>query len=185
MRCKGVLCVSLAVLAASGYGPSKSLPVFGKVSAFLLTAQTGQEFARKDLAGKIWAADFIFTNCTGPCPRMSAQMRQIQKAVREIPDVNLISFTVDPARDTPTVLAAYGKRFQAEPGRWVFLTGAEDTLQHLKSEAFQFGATEGLNHSTSFVLIDRRTRVRGYYASFEPEGLKQLVADIRLLANER
>lgn len=184
MRGHGVLFLPLAFLVVCGCGPSKSLPILGKVPDFLLTSQTGQEFARKDLAGKIWAADFIFTNCTGPCPRMSAQMRQIQKAVHEIHDVNLISFTVDPARDTPAVLAAYGRRFQAEPERWVFLTGAQDTLQRLKAEAFRFGAPEGLNHSTSFVLIDRRTRVRGYYASFAPEGFKQLVADIRLLANE-
>jgi protein SCO1/2 len=175
-----------AVLGTYGCSPSRRLPVYGEAPDFVLTSQAGQEFTRRGLEGKIWAADFIFTNCTGPCPRMSAQMRQIQKAVREIPNVNLISFTVDPRRDTPAVLAAYARRFQAEPARWVFLTGAENTLRRLKGEAFRTSAADGgLIHSTSFLLIDGRARIRGYYASFEPEGLRQLVADIRLLAKER
>jgi protein SCO1/2 len=69
--------------------------------------------------------DFRVTTCPGPCLRMSSQMRQVQTATANTPDVKLVSFTVDPAHDTPPVLAAYAKHFLAEPGRWYFLTGAQ------------------------------------------------------------
>jgi protein SCO1/2 len=168
------------VLALAGCGaPREPLPIYGQVPEFTLTAHDGREFDSRSLHGRVWVADFIFTTCTGPCPRMSSQMRQAQGAVAQWPDVKLVSFTVDPARDTPEVLAAYAKRYQAEPDRWYFLTGARETLHHLKREAFKLGSVDGsLDHSTRLVLIDRRSRVRGYYLTSESEAIPRLVADI-------
>ena len=75
-----------------------SLEVFGDIPQFDLVAQDGQPFHSQALAGKIWVADFIYTTCPGPCPRMTSQMREVQDAVSKIPDVRLVSFTVDPAK---------------------------------------------------------------------------------------
>jgi protein SCO1/2 len=151
----------------------------------VLTAQTGQTVSRNDLEGKIWVADFIFTNCTGPCPRMSSQMHQVQEAVKNVLAVNLVSFTVDPARDTPEVLAAYARRFRADPARWLFLTGEQKILHTVQNGGFRMGAVDGsLSHSTHFVLVDRHSHIRGYYGSFEADTAAQLVADIRALAHE-
>ncbi|MDQ2949786.1 MAG: SCO family protein, partial [Acidobacteriota bacterium] len=106
------LLVSTILLSACSPKAAR-LDNFGTVPEFQLTAQTGQPFDSKVLAGNIWVADFIFTNCPGPCPRMTSQMHQVQEAVFKMPDVRLISFTVDPARDTPPVLAAYAKQHHA------------------------------------------------------------------------
>lgn len=163
-----------------------SLPAYGTVGEFVLTAHTGAEFRSQSLDGKIWVADFIFTTCTGPCPRMSSQMRQLQAAAAEFARVQLISFTVDPARDTPAALAEYARRYQADPARWIFLTGPRETLHHLKREAFKLGDVDGsLNHSTRFVLIDGRARVRGYYDTSDADSVSKVVADIRTLLAER
>jgi protein SCO1/2 len=162
------------------------LPAYGQVPEFRLTSQTGEPFDRKALEGKVWVADFIFTHCPGPCPRLSAHMRRIQSAVAELPDVRLISFSVDPERDTPTVLAEYANRYRALPGRWFFLTGDRKTLDALDRRAFMLGNVDGtLEHSTRFVLVDRRGKIRGYYGTSEDDPTARLIVDIRRLVREK
>jgi protein SCO1/2 len=97
--------------------------------------------------------------------------------------IRLVSFTVDPAHDTPPVLADYAKRFGAQPGVWFFLTGPEEALHHLSRDAFMLGDVNGsLEHSTRFVLVDRRSRIRGFYLTSEPDAITRLIADTKSLA---
>ncbi len=172
-----------ALLSLAGCSRFKSLPDHGAVGPFVLTSQSGEQFSSRALEGRVWVADFFFTTCTGPCPRMSSQMHWVQKQVADLPDVRLVSFTIDPARDTPAALAAYARRFRAEPGRWFFLTGAQSELERLNRSDFKLGDVGGaLQHSTRFVLVDGRGRIRGYYRTDEG-GLEPLVHDIRRLAS--
>jgi protein SCO1/2 len=169
-----------------GCSREKALPVYWQVPAFQLTWQAGKPFDSSLLDGKIWAADFIYTNCPGPCPRISSQMRGIQTAIANMPDVKLVSFTVDPARDTPEVLLAYAGRYRAIPGRWYFLTGEPASLQALCREGFKLGDVDGkMTHSTRFVLVDRHRRIRGFYGSQDDGGVPQLLHDIRRLRAEQ
>lgn len=178
-----VLTASLFLFACSREAP---LEVLGEVPNFALVSQTGSAFeSAKELRGRIWVADFIFTNCQGPCPRMTSQMRQVQTATQGQTDVKLVSITVDPERDTPEVLAAYARRTQADSSRWNFLTGSQQDLHKLKREVFLLGNVDGeLNHSTRFVLVDRQSRIRGYYDTSEPGSIKKLIADIQRLRSE-
>ncbi len=183
MRQAFALLPALALLA--GCTREKALPVYGQVPHFVLTSQANREFDSRALDGNVWVADFFFTSCGGPCPRMSSQMRWVQEQVRDLPRVRLVSFTVDPARDNPAVLADYARHFRAEAGRWFLLTGQRETLHELDREAFKLGDVDGsLMHSTRFVLVDGQRRIRGYYATDEQDGLKPLIADIRRLARE-
>lgn len=178
----------LSVLALAGCTASAGLPSYGLVENFALTDQSNQPFLSENtLRGKVWIADFIFTNCAGPCPRMSAQMRQVDTALRpDIQDLRLVSFSVDPARDTPEVLARYAERYHAEPGVWFFLTGSEAALNHLARNVFLLGDVNGdLQHSTRFVLIDRQSRVRGYYLTSEGDAIPHLIADAKRVSKER
>ena len=186
------LLAALAGLAAfsgcSRHAPA--LEVFGDVPPFELVAQTGQPFSSQALAGKIWVADFIYTTCPGPCPRMTSQMRELQDAVAQDPDarasVRFVSFTIDPRNDTPTVLAAYAKTHGASPQMWYFLTGPVATLQTLDRDAFKLGNIDGtLQHSTRFVLVDRQSRIRGYYDTSEAASIAHVISDVKALAQER
>jgi protein SCO1/2 len=182
---KQVLLITLLVLGATGCARRAPLPVYGHVPDFVLTSQTGAKFTGKSLAGKVWVADFFFTTCMGPCPRMSSQMHWVQKQVANLPDVRLVSFTVDPENDTPHVLADYAERFRAQPGRWYFLTGSQPVLNTLDRYAFKLGNVDGtFTHSTLFALVDRRGAIRGYYHTEDGESLDPLIADIRRLAEE-
>jgi cytochrome oxidase Cu insertion factor (SCO1/SenC/PrrC family) len=116
---------------------------------------------------------------------MSSQMRQVQTALASS-DVRLVSMTIDPERDTPAVLADYASHFSAKPGVWYFLTGPVETLRHLDRDVFQLGDIDGsLDHSTRFALVDRKSRVRGFYLTSEPDAIEHLIADARELLKDR
>jgi protein SCO1/2 len=179
--------VALAVLTlATAACARKPLPVYGSVPDFTLTSQTGAEFHGASLDGSVWIADFFFTNCAGPCPRMSSRFRRIEKTFTNRSDLKLLSLTVDPQRDTVPAIAEYARKFGAEPGRWFFLTGPMDRLNTLCRNVFMLGNVDGnLDHSTRFVLVDRSRRIRGFYRSEDSESLQQLMRDIQLLLKEK
>jgi protein SCO1/2 len=154
-----------------------------------LTAQDGTAVSRDSLKGKVWVVDFIYTTCQGPCPRLSAQMHRLQQrllASGRVPEnVRLISITVDPAHDTPAVLAEYARRFQADARLWQFLTGPEAVIRMLSADTFHVNTAANLvEHSTKFILVDRKARIRGYYESTDASTIDQLIEDIGPLRKE-
>jgi len=168
----------LLVVALSGCG--RPLPRLGEVPHFQLTDQSGKTYDSTVLDGHVWVADFVFTNCEGPCPRMTSHMHQLQ--TRTDKDIRLVSFTVDPARDTPPVLQEYARHFEAQPGKWFFLTGAVPDLNRMSKGVFMLGDVDGsLEHSTRFALIDQQSRIRGYYLTSEQDAIPNLISDARRL----
>lgn len=160
------------------------LPEIGQVPEFELVDQDGRQFSSaRDLKGRIWVADFFFTTCNGPCPRMTALMRKVQDATRQWPSVRLVSFTVDPAGDTPDKLKEYGRRFRQDPSRWYFLTGPAETLGRLSGDTFHLGGL-GPVHGTRFALVDAKGRIRAYYETSDSSCVDQVVEDIRKLQRE-
>ncbi|HEY3738715.1 MAG TPA: SCO family protein [Bryobacteraceae bacterium] len=179
---------ALLLLGLAGCGSvSSPLPSLGLVPDFTLTDQTNHEFRSADaLKRKVWIGDFIYTNCPGPCPMMTSMLRKVQDQIGNEPDLRLVSFTVDPARDTPAVLDTYAKQFKAREGFWFFLTGTQDALNQLARHAFKLGDVDGtLEHSTRFVLVDKFGRLRGYYPTASSSVIPQLVADAKGLLKEK
>jgi protein SCO1/2 len=175
---------SLLILTACA-SKQPPLPVLGQIPRFQLIDETGQPFDGKSLQGAVWVADFIFTTCSGPCPRMSSLMRQVQQASSGMPKVRLVSFTVDPERDTPPVLAEYAVRYRAQPERWHFLTGPRESLDTLAHDAFKLSNVDGqLNHSTRLVLLDGQSRIRGFYSTSGESPVPKLILDIKRVLAE-
>jgi protein SCO1/2 len=171
----------LLLTACSHQAP---LPVLGQVPDFTLTAQTGQPFQGSTLLGHVWIADFIYTNCPGPCPLMTQRLKRVQQATGS--SIRLVSFTVDPARDTPAALTAYARRFGAKADRWTFLTGDPKTLNMLDRDAFKLGALDpSFDHSTRFVLVDARNRIRGYYGMGLENMVERISKDAQDLEKEK
>jgi len=176
--------ITLLLMLLAGCAREKPLPVLGEIPQFELLNQQGRKFDRSSLDGHVWVADFIYTNCEGPCPRMSSRMHGIQNATGTA--VKLVSFTVDPQRDTPQALAEYGRKFAADDARWTFLTGDAATLDKLDHDAFKLGNVgAGLDHSTRFVLVDRKGRVRGYYGLAEGDPVARVAKDAARLEAEK
>lgn len=160
---------------------------YGSVPEFALTERDGSIVSLQQLRGKIWVADFIYTSCTDTCPLQSAMMAKLQQEYATKPDFQLVSFTVDPERDTPQALTSYATKFQADGKRWYFLTGQRDRIVRLVEEGFHLAvATVSsdadpagiIGHSPRFVLVDKDARIRGYYNSQESEAFVRLKNDI-------
>lgn len=117
-------------------------PVYGSVPDFTLIDQGGRPLRMTALAGKIWIVNFIFTNCPDECPLMTAEMARLQADLAEVPELRLVSITVDPQHDTPLILSQYATRFQANPERWFFLTGDKGTIYRLAREGFRLAVVD-------------------------------------------
>ena len=197
------LWISLAVVLAgcaflwgwSGGGQSTRdhgtpLPIGAAVPSFSLTECQGETITRESLLGNVWVADFIFSRCPGPCPKLSARMRSLQLALAGGPEnVRLVSFTLDPKTDSPATLRTYAKRFKADPSRWWFLTGTdEDEIYRLATDGFFQTAIppskdETIIHSNYFVIVDKLGRIRSAHDGLDPKSTKRILHDIeRLLA---
>jgi cytochrome oxidase Cu insertion factor (SCO1/SenC/PrrC family) len=126
---------------------SARLPVYGSIPDFALTDQRGRLVRRSDLDGNVWIASFIFTNCPDECPLMTAEMARLQSDLAYMNALRLVSISVDPDRDTPAVLSQYAERFNADPGRWVFLTGDKRAIYRLAREGFRLGIVDPAEQS--------------------------------------
>jgi protein SCO1/2 len=184
-----------ARVAAAGLAPAQqTLPVLFTLPDFSLTERGGQAVTLGSLKGKVWIADFIFTHCQGPCPLMTRQMAGLQAALAGVPDLQLVSITCDPKRDTPERLREYAQQAGADPRRWLFLTGDRQAIYDLSAKGFHMGVNVDpgdvnttdypILHSTRFALIDRDGAVRGFYDGTSPEVVDRLKDDARRLAAE-
>ncbi len=159
----------------------QDLPVEAEVPDFTLTATNGAPFSKADLDGKVWVAYFFFSTCSGPCPVMNRQMAAVAEEFKGAPSVHFVGFSVDPKGDTPERLAAYAQQFDADTSRWHFLTGDLEVIKRAGVALKVGAADEPIFHSTRFILVDQRGRVRGYYTGTDAEAVAQLKAGIRQL----
>lgn len=166
------------------------LPIIAQVPEFELISENAQNFGSKDLKGKVYLANFVFSTCPTVCPKMLADLEKIQKRVRGTgTKVAIVSFTVDPDNDTEKVLFDLARRHHANPYVWTFLTGKDkEAMFKLYRDGFKVGVEHNpkslfdIAHSEKIVLVDQENRVRGYY-SFETNDINKLMIDVGLLIN--
>lgn len=187
----GLLVAALAVIVGAAalqrVRHPEPPPVLWPLPAFSLVNRDGRNVTLKDLAGSPWIADFIFTRCPASCPVMTARMSRLDRELPRDPGMRLVSISVDPEHDTPTVLQRYAASFKASD-RWLFLTGDGKQIFRLSKEGFKLavdaspqataGTAEPILHSTRFVLVDGQGGVRGFYDGFDEESMKKLVRDL-------
>ena len=181
---------AVALLSGRVLGRAPEPPRMGTLPDFRLTERSGRPLSLADLRGRPWVADFIFTQCGGACPAMTARMARLHRDLST--GVAFVSFTVDPTHDTPEVLARYAATFRADES-WHFLTGAQKDLYDLSVGGFKLAAMEvppaeqaaggdgPFLHSSKFVLVDGEGVIRGYYDSTDEQAMRALVADAGLL----
>lgn len=162
---------------------------YGPAPDFSLVERSGRAVSARDLRGRVWIADFIYTECKDACPLQSRAMGALQADLKAYGDLRSVSITVDPETDSPALLSQYAERYRADPERWLFLTGEVREIRRIVQEGFRLSAApvDGATldpvvfHSTRFVLVDRDGEIRGYYDSNDPEALQRLRESARRL----
>lgn len=164
--------------------------IFHRVPDFSLTSQTGQTVSQKELAGKIYVANFFFASCQDVCKKMSANLREVQETFAQEPSIKIVSYTVDPERDSVSVLNSYAKTYGANPKTWYFLTGPKEQIYQLAREGYKLPAMQAPSlvpdfiHSEKLLLIDEQKQVRGIYNGTNPDEIERLITEIKVLLQE-
>ena len=144
-------------------------------------------FGRKDMLGKVWVVDFIYTHCAGPCPLLTERLSKLAESLP--PEVGLLTVTVDPEGDTPERLRTYAKGYGADPRRWVFIRGTLLQTYDLLYAGFRLPMSSDpkappgarVTHSTRFVLVDKKAAIRGFYDGLGDLDNAALARDARRL----
>lgn len=162
------------------------------IADFSFINQNGKTITQKDYEGKVYVADFFFTTCGSICPKMTTNLADVQKAIKNNPKVMLLSHTVFPETDSVPVLKTYAKKYSVIDGKWNLVTGDKKEIYTMARKSYlavKLGKPEELYdmvHTENFVLVDQKRRVRGFYDGTKKEDILKLIEDINWLCeNEK
>ncbi|MFZ7944304.1 MULTISPECIES: SCO family protein [Bacillaceae] len=181
------LVISAIIMSACGKKIENA--VNWPVKDFTATTQDNKEFGLKDLKGKVWIADFIFTSCADVCPPMTSNMTKLQKMVKDegLKDVEFVSFSVDPTVDTPEILTKYVKPYGVDLENWTFLTGySQEFIETYAAKTFKTFVKkpeEGdqVIHQTYIYLVDQEGNIKKSYQGFKDVPFDEIISDIKIL----
>ena len=149
--------------------------------------QQRRPFGSDSLRGKVYVAEFFFTSCPTICPKVKGQMLRLEEEFAEYEDFAMVSFTVDPKRDTPERMMDYSTKLGIEDmDRWRFIYGDKFEIYDLDADYLSIAeenvnAPGGFDHSGYIVLVDRNGFVRSYANGTKSEEVTYLIDDIKLL----
>ncbi len=177
----------LLILVLVGCGQGIKNPLNWEIENLSAVDEEGQEMELDDLKGKVWIADFIFTNCATVCPPMTFNMTDLQGLLKEKGlDVEIVSFSVDPAIDTPDKLKEYVLNFNADLSNWHLLTGyTQEFIESYAKNNFKTivkkpETDNQVIHGTSFYLIDKEGKIVKQYDGINVP-FDEIINDVRLL----
>jgi protein SCO1/2 len=170
-------------------GQTVSDTIYHTIGDFRFVDQDSAWVTPASFEGKIYVADFFFTSCPTICPIMKTQMLRVYEAFKDIPEVMILSHTIDPEYDTVPLLKDFAERIGVMGNdKWKFVTGNKDHIYEVGQTRYMVSATEdpsepgGYVHSGAFILVDKEQRIRGIYDGTKEDQVDRLIKDIpRLL----
>jgi protein SCO1 len=175
-----------------GFG-KKSFPPLSTVEAFSFTNQDGKRVTEKDVAGKVYVAEFFFTTCTGICPVMNNNMRKVYDKFKTEKDFLILSHTCDPETDSVPRMKRYADSMNVNTAQWIFLTGRKDSLYNMARTGYKIddpknnfgGIKDQFLHSQFFALVNRKGEVKKVYDGLKKNEINNLMTDIEELLLEK
>lgn len=188
MKFAAVIFLCFVILTGCSAGAKIPQALNWDIADFEYIDQNGEPYGLKDLKGKVWIADFMFTNCTTVCPPMTANMAHLQKMAKEENlDVQFVSFSVDPTVDKPDVLKEYIQKYTTDVSNWTLLTGySQEEIEQFAKGSFQTlvdkpDTTDQVTHGTSFYLVDQNGKVMKKYSGISNPPYEDMIRDIKRL----
>lgn len=152
------------------------------IQPFEFTNQHEESFGSKQLEGKVWIADFIFTNCETVCPPMSFAMAELQEELKtQGLEAELVSFSVDPAADSPAALKSYIGNFTQDQSNWNLLTGySQQEIEEFALEEFQTlvhkpSETDQVLHGVNFYVISPEGILIDEFSFTDPDLITNII----------
>jgi protein SCO1/2 len=163
--------------------------VYHQIRPFDFIDQDSMKVSNQTLADNIYIADFFFTSCPSICPKVTKEMMKINEEFKSEPLIKLISFTLDPKRDTPAKLKQYAYNLDVNTDKWIFVHGDKGDTYELTQDFFVTAiededAPGGVAHSGQIVLVDKQGHIRSFSDGTDPTTTSRLIQDIRTLIND-
>lgn len=160
------------------------------IAPFSLINQNGKTITQEDYQGKIYIADFFFTTCPTICPKMTANMGEIQSRILNDPKIKLLSFSVTPKIDSVAQLKRYALEKGVNDQKWNLVTGDKKKIYTLARKSYLAVKDDGdggpydMIHTENFVLVDPEKRIRGFYDGTDDSAMEELLQDLQILKEE-
>jgi protein SCO1/2 len=169
-------------------GQSVTDTVYHAIPDFKAVNQYGDSIKSVNLDDNIYIADFFFTTCPSICPIMHRNMLKVYEEFKDMPDLKIISYSIDPKHDSVAVLKAYSDKLGIQPNKWWFLQGNKEEIYQISSSYLVTfpveDAKEKFIHDGYFILVDKQKHIRGQYDGTSPEQVDKLIADVKKLKAE-
>lgn len=194
-----ILILALVLTACSNSRIEPKSLYGNTITEFSGTDEMGKSISNKDLKGKVWLVDFIFTNCETVCPPMTYNMSQVvdqlEKDGISHDDYGIISFSVDPKKDTPQKLSDYINQHNPPKGVWKAVTKYDEKfIRQFAEENFKTivvpptANNTQATHGTSFYLVDQNGMIIKDYAGKDTGDKKfpkaEIVEDVKTMIEE-
>lgn len=159
---------------------------------FTLQDAAGHRVSLSDFHDKVVVLWFIYTHCPDECPLQSEKLAGIQAQIDQTPmrdAVEFVTVTTDPARDTPEILASYGKAHGLDSSNWIFLSSGVDKPVATRELAERYGlqfTPEGdgeLMHGVVTQIIDKKGRLRARFHGMKFDNTN-LILYVNALSND-
>lgn len=160
--------------------------IVSTVQPFSFTTQDGQPFTEKEVAGKVYVAEYFFTHCPGICPQMNANMKKVFERFKGEKDFLILSHTSDPERDSAQQLKMYAEKMGADTKQWIFLTGRKDSLYNTARLSYTIDdpannlqdIKDQFMHTQFWALVNRKGEVVKIYDGLKESEVKNIISDI-------
>jgi len=174
-----------------GFAKSKLTPV-STLQPFAFINQDGKEITEKDVAGKVFVAEYFFTTCKGICPKMNNNMRRVYEKFKDREGFLILSHTCDPEIDSAARLKRYSDSMKVNTAKWMFLTGRKDSLYNMARHSYKIDdpannlkdIDEDFLHTQFFALVDKNGDIRKIYDGIRSGEVDAMMADIERLLGE-
>lgn len=152
----------------------------GWLTDFTLTSSQKEKVTNATLLGKPYVISFFYSTCPSICVRQNEKKKTLYDKFAD-KGIRFVSVSVDPEIDTPERLAEYAERFQADPEKWLFLTGDMDYISRVGAEVFRIFVTRR-GHPEQFIIVDADGKIFGYYNWTDAEHFLALQQDLESIA---
>jgi len=162
--------------------------IYHKLPDFKLVDQNGETITAKNFDNKIFVASFFYTHCPSVCNTINKNVNALLSDYAKNNMVCFASITVDPQRDSVSVLHKYSQQYRPPGIKWLFLTGDTSVIYPLARKGFLVDAVKIDNdnfiYSDKLILIDKEKRIRGYYSGTSTNDITKLNDEIKVLIAE-
>jgi protein SCO1 len=171
----------------------KQIPPVSYIRPFSFINQNGKVFTEKDVAEKVFVAEYFFTTCKGICPAMNNNMKKVYEQFNDEKDFLILSHTSQPEIDSATVLKKYADSLGVNTNKWIFLTGRKDSLYTMARVSYTIddpannlkSIDDDFLHTQFWALVDKNGDVKKVYDGLKESEVTLLIKDVKKLLKQK